>query len=104
MCHLSNDSKKWDVILYTSIVFPIAWICVVMRFAGKWVSSRLHWDDAVVAGALIMTAVPLGCILHMVANGFGEHLWNLEDGKLSTILRSCKSLPTTFLALANRCA
>ena len=76
----------------------------MMRFAGKWVSSRLHWDDAVVAGALIMTAVPLGCILHMVANGFGEHLWNLEDGKLSTILRSCKSLPTTFLALANRCA
>jgi hypothetical protein len=104
MCHLSNDSKKWDVILYASIVFPIAWFSVLLRFAGKWVSSRLYWDDAMVAVAILLTAAPLGCVMHMAVNGFGEHLWNLEDGKLSTILRSCKSLSIIFLVFANRCA
>jgi putative Ca2+/H+ antiporter (TMEM165/GDT1 family) len=92
MCHLSNDSKSWDVILYTCIVFSIALASVILRLIGKWASSRLSWDDAMVAGAILMTVVPLYFVLHMALNGFGEHLWNLDDGKLSSNLFSSESL------------
>lgn len=40
-----------------------------------------------VVSALLLTAVPLGCILRSAQDGFGEHLWNLQDGKLLPILR-----------------
>lgn len=35
----------------------------MLRLCGKIISKRLSWDDAVVVAALLVTAVPLGCIL-----------------------------------------
>lgn len=96
LCNLSDESKTREVILYTSIVYSIAFFSVVLRIAGKAVSKRLAWDDAMVVAALFLTAIPLGCVLDMAVKGFGKHLWNLEDGKLISILRYCRSL-TTFI-------
>ena len=45
-----------------------------------------------VAGAILLTVVPLYFVLHMALNGFGEHLWNLDDGELSDNLFSSESL------------
>lgn len=73
----------------------------MLRVAGKAVSKRLSWDDAVVVAALLLTVVPLGCVLDMAINGFGEHLWNLEDGKLLPILRYCKLSVTAAYQAAN---
>lgn len=92
-----------QVILYTSIVYSIAFISVVLRIAGKAVSQRLAWDDAMVVAALFLTAIPLGCVLDMSQKGFGEHLWNLEDGKLLPILRNCRSLLATPTMKTNDC-
>ncbi|KAJ4983296.1 CFEM domain-containing protein [Stagonosporopsis vannaccii] len=88
LCDLSDESKTQDVILYTSIVYSIAFLSVMLRVAGKAVSRRLAWDDAMVVAALLLTAIPLGCVLDMALKGFGEHLWNLGDGKLLPILRN----------------
>lgn len=90
LCDLSDESKSQEVILYTSIVYSIALLSVALRIAGKAVSKRLAWDDVMVVAALFLTAIPMGCVLDMVLKGFGEHLWNLEDGKLLPILRYCK--------------
>ncbi|XPS78338.1 hypothetical protein M3J09_010353 [Ascochyta lentis] len=88
LCNLSNESKTQDVILYTSIVYSIAFLSISLRICGKAVSKRLAWDDAMVVAALLLTVVPLGCVLDMTMNGFGKHLWNLSDGRLSPILRN----------------
>lgn len=87
LCDWSEESKKVEFFIYSGVVYSLAFIFVALRIAGKVVSSRLSWDDAVVAGALALTAVPLGCVLAMTRIGFGEHLWNLEDGMLLPILR-----------------
>lgn len=87
LCNLSKESKTQEVILYTSIVYSIAFISVALRVIGKAVSQRLAWDDAVVVAALLLTGIPLGCVLDMAMKGFGEHLWNLQDNKLLPILR-----------------
>lgn len=92
MCDLPDESKTKEVILYTSIVYSIAFFSVALRIVGKLVSRGLSWDDAVVVGALLLAALPLACMFDMARHGFGEHLWNLEDGKLSPILRNRKSL------------
>ena len=81
--------------MYTTIVYSIAFFSVVLRIAGKAVSKRLAWDDAMVVAALFLTAIPLGCVLNMAVKGFGEHLWNLDDGKLLTILRYRKYVSAT---------
>ena len=54
-------------------------------------SKRLAWDDAMVVAALLLTAIPLGCVLVMAVKGFGEHLWNLGDAQLLPILRYRRS-------------
>jgi hypothetical protein len=76
-------------------VYSIAFFSVVLRIAGKIVSRRLAWDDAMVVAALFLTAIPLGCVLDMALKGFGEHLWNLKDGKLLSILRYRKCVSAT---------
>lgn len=95
LCNLSKESRSQEVILYTGIGFSIAFLSVTLRIAGKAVSERLAWDDAMVVAALLLTVIPLGCVLDMVMKGFGEHIWNLEDGKLLPVLRACRS-PSPF--------
>lgn len=91
MCHLRQESKRTEVFLYTGIVYSLAIVFVVLRIAGKAASQRMAWDDLIVVIALCLTAIPVGCVLAMTKIGFGEHLWNLEDGKLLPILRYCES-------------
>ncbi|KAJ4987045.1 integral membrane protein (CFEM domain-containing protein) [Stagonosporopsis vannaccii] len=87
LCDLSNESQSRDVMLYTVCVYSFAFLSVMLRLSGKIISKRLSWDDAVVVAALLVTAVPLGCILAMASLGFGEHLWNLKEENLTPILR-----------------
>jgi hypothetical protein len=100
LCNLSDESKTGEVILYTSIVYSIAFLSVALRITGKAVSKRLAWDDAMVVAALLLTAIPLGCVLDMALKGFGEHLWNLGDGNLLPILRYCECLQSEPLDVA----
>lgn len=76
--------------MYTCIVYSIAFLSVALRIAGKAVSKRLAWDDVIIVAAFLLTAIPLGCVFDMTMKGFGEHVWNLEDGSLLPILRGCK--------------
>ena len=78
------------MILYTGIVYSIAFVSVALRIAGKLLLKRLAWDDAVVVAALLLTAIPVACVLQMALHGFGQHLWDLGDGKLKPILLYCK--------------
>ncbi|KAF2821220.1 hypothetical protein CC86DRAFT_359936 [Ophiobolus disseminans] len=87
LCDLPQESKRMEIFLYTGIVYSIATFFVVLRITGKIVSKRLSWDDCIVVAALLLTAIPVGCVVAMTKIGFGEHLWDLEDGTLLPILR-----------------
>jgi hypothetical protein len=60
-----------------------------LRIAGKLVSKRLSWDDWIVVSSFMIAWIPFGCVLAMTKNGFGEHVWNLNDDMLLPILRFC---------------
>lgn len=68
LCHLSKESKRVEVFLYTGIVYGIASLFVFLRIAGKLVSKRLSLDDYIVVAALILAALPLGCVLASMLN------------------------------------
>lgn len=63
MCNLSEESKRTHVFIYTGVVYSLAFVFVALRIAGKLVSKRLSPDDYIVIAALLITAVPLGCVL-----------------------------------------
>ncbi|KAJ8112826.1 hypothetical protein OPT61_g4902 [Boeremia exigua] len=86
LCNLPEESKVQEITLYTGVVYSIAFLSVTLRIAGKMVSKRLSWDDIVVVAGLLLVAIPVGCVLHTAPKGFGDHLWNLEDGNLQLIL------------------
>lgn len=91
ICNLSQESKQTELFLSTSIVYSVALLLVGLRIAGKIVTKHLSLDDWIVIAALILLALPVGCVLAMTKIGFGKHLWALEDGQLLRILRYCKS-------------
>ncbi|KAF2678735.1 hypothetical protein K458DRAFT_376105 [Lentithecium fluviatile CBS 122367] len=87
ICRLADESKSGDVYIYTITTYSIAALFVTLRIIGKVAMKRLAMDDWIIVVALCLTAVPLGCVLEMAGNGFGEHLWNLAHGQLLYNLR-----------------
>lgn len=63
LCSLPEKSKRMEVFLSTGIIYCLATLFVVLRITGKAVSKRLSLDDLIVVAALLLTAVPLGCVL-----------------------------------------
>ncbi|KAH6625218.1 hypothetical protein C7974DRAFT_196432 [Boeremia exigua] len=99
MCVLSDESQRRDVIVYTITVYAVAVTLVVLRVAGKIASSKLAWNDAPIVAALLLAAVPIACVLAMANIGFGEHLWNLDDGTFMPILRYFYIAWSTYVAI-----
>jgi hypothetical protein len=87
ICNFSNDSKTHEVYLYTGIVFSIAVIFVALRIAGKVLAKRVTPDDWIIIVAMLLTAIPCGCVFAMAGTGFGNHLWDLEHGQLRQCLQ-----------------
>ncbi|KAH7128558.1 hypothetical protein B0J11DRAFT_273798 [Dendryphion nanum] len=86
LCNLPNESRRREIVLYTSIVFSIAVVFVTLRVVGKVLAKRISWDDWILVVSLGLTVIPCGCILAMTYKGFGDHLWNLERGQLKEAL------------------
>jgi hypothetical protein len=76
--------------MYTGIIYAVAIILTALRLAGKLVAKNVSLDDWVVISALLLLALPVGCVFAMTEIGFGQHLWSLEDGELLRVLRFCK--------------
>jgi hypothetical protein len=91
ICNFSQASKRTEMFMCTGIIYPLAIFLVALRIAGKLVSKHVSMDDWLVVAALLLLALPVGCVLEMTKIGFGKHLWNLQDGDLLRILRFCKS-------------
>jgi hypothetical protein len=62
LCNLSNESRTREVVLYTAIVFSIAVIFVALRLTGKIIAKRITPDDYILIAAMLLTAVPVGCV------------------------------------------
>ncbi|KAF2650777.1 hypothetical protein K491DRAFT_608145 [Lophiostoma macrostomum CBS 122681] len=86
VCGLSRETKTHEVLVYTIAVFSVAVIFVTLRVAGKTLAKRLSIDDYMIMVAMLLTAVPFGCILAITESGFGRHIWDLQSGHLKRCL------------------
>jgi hypothetical protein len=96
LCHFSDESMQRDIYVYTITCYTVATIFVFLRVVGRRVAGRFNFDDYIVVAALLFTAVPLGLVLKMAGIGFGEHLWNLQEGQLLENLRFFYVAWTTY--------
>ena len=62
-CKLSRQSKRTEVFTYTIIVYSLAILCVILRIAGKLISKRLSLDDYIVVFAILISALPVACVI-----------------------------------------
>lgn len=97
LCNLSQESKRTEVFLSIGIVYAVAALLVGMRISGKILTNHVSMDDWIVVTALLLLALPVGCVMSMTKIGFGRHLWDLQDGQLLRILRYCKPSLSRFL-------
>ena len=97
LCNFPKESKRTEVYWCTGAVYVVAIVFVFARFAGKLVSNHLGWDDALVATVLILAAIPTALVSYSTSIGFGNHLWDLEHGRLSQILKLCESFSRALL-------
>jgi hypothetical protein len=63
LCHLSDDSQTTHVVLYTTIIYSVAFFFVVLRLVGKNLSKGISWDDLAVVATLAIVTIPVGLVL-----------------------------------------
>ncbi|KAF1994515.1 hypothetical protein P154DRAFT_585650 [Amniculicola lignicola CBS 123094] len=99
ICNLRDSSKTINVLLYTSIVYSITAIFVILRCWAKIASKRISPDDYLVVACLLLTAISLGCVIRMTQIGFGDQFWMLKDGQLLENLRLFYVAWTSYVAV-----
>ena len=72
MCALSDESQRNSVIVCTITVYAVALTLVALRVAGKVVSKRVAWNDAPIVAAVLLAAVPIGCVLASELSGITQ--------------------------------
>lgn len=62
MCHRPNVSKTREVLLYTTVCYPIAIFFVLMRLLSRLIAKRIRMDDWIIFGSLLITVLPMACV------------------------------------------
>ncbi|KAK9413938.1 putative Extracellular membrane protein CFEM domain-containing protein [Seiridium unicorne] len=86
-CHLATPSQSREVLAVTTTMWTIASVAVLLRFLSIYHGRSTHKEDIIVAVAVLVAIAPVACLIQMSHLGFGNHLWALEDGALSSILQ-----------------
>ncbi|KAK2048610.1 CFEM domain-containing protein [Colletotrichum somersetense] len=86
-CDLPHESQSSKVLAILITVYTIAAAAVGLRLVAKSMAKTWSLDDALIISALALTIAPLTFIILMVTKGFGTHLYDLEPGGLSDVLR-----------------
>ncbi|KAM0809787.1 putative Extracellular membrane protein CFEM domain-containing protein [Seiridium cardinale] len=86
-CHLGTPSQSREVLAVTTTMWTIASVAVLLRFLSIYHGRSTHKEDIIVAVAVLVATAPVACLIQMSHLGFGNHIWTLEDGALSSILQ-----------------
>ena len=62
MCHRPNVSKTHEVLLYTSVCYPVAIGFVLLRLASRLIAKRIRMDDWIIFASLLITVLPMVCV------------------------------------------
>lgn len=91
MCDYPHPDRSNVPITVTAAVVTITCIFILLRLLSKhWVSGTLGAEDWIIASALILSFGGTYFTVTFCHQGFGKHIWDLNDGDLAQILENCK--------------
>ncbi|KAF2730968.1 hypothetical protein EJ04DRAFT_579458 [Polyplosphaeria fusca] len=99
LCQLPDESRAGGVMVSTVVGTVLATLFVMLRVIGKITMGRLSSHDWIILLALLLTAIPCGCVLAMTQSGFGKHLYDLEVDQLSKILKLFYIAQCTYVVI-----
>lgn len=95
MCDYPHPDRSDVPIAVTATVLAVSSLFILLRLASKkWISGGLEWEDCIITCALLLSIVTTYFTATFCHEGFGKHIWDLNDGDLSKILENCQCLIT----------
>ena len=91
VCDYPHPDRSDVPITVTAVVVTITSIFILLRLVSKrWVSGTLGAEDWIIALALLLSLGSTYFTITFCHEGFGKHIWDLDDGDLSHILKNCE--------------
>jgi hypothetical protein len=92
VCDYPHPDRSYVPVTVTAAVVTITATFILLRLVSKhWVSGTLGAEDWIIATALLLSFGSTYFTVTFCHEGFGKHIWDLNDGDLSTILENCES-------------
>jgi hypothetical protein len=91
VCDYPHPDRSNVPVTVTAVVVTITSIFILLRLvSNQWVSGSLGAEDWIIASALLLSFGSTYFTVTSSHEGFGKHIWDLNDGDLSQILENCK--------------
>ncbi|KAH6695508.1 hypothetical protein F5X68DRAFT_227483 [Plectosphaerella plurivora] len=87
VCNLPHQDSGREVLVIIFVMAAVAYLAIGLRIFSMWLNRDVNYDDCLILVAAVASVLPFVCVGLMVKEGFGIHLWDLEDGALLKILR-----------------
>ncbi|PQE22972.1 CFEM domain-containing protein [Rutstroemia sp. NJR-2017a BBW] len=95
-CNLPNANRSDMVLEATASIAAIAAIFVALRlFTRWWLNNTVGADDWIIGFDMVLSVfstsqMRVSKALLVTKEGFGKHVWQLNDGDLLRVLRNCE--------------
>ncbi|KAF9877083.1 hypothetical protein CkaCkLH20_05349 [Colletotrichum karsti] len=86
-CNLPHESETTKLLAILITVYVTALIAIGLRLVAKSYARIWSIDDALIVSAIVIAVGPFSFVILMATKGFGTHLYDLQSGDLSEILR-----------------
>ncbi|PSR99117.1 hypothetical protein BD289DRAFT_361467 [Coniella lustricola] len=85
-CDFPHESRSAAIIISMSVLWAGGMMAVALRVVSKCSTQTFCGEDYAIISVILLSTVPMGCVLSMAKLGLGTHLWDLRDGALKQIL------------------
>ncbi|KAH9222263.1 hypothetical protein DL95DRAFT_518658 [Leptodontidium sp. 2 PMI_412] len=100
VCKEPFQNRSQTIVTVFVGITAVASIFVAARFVhGSLGGNKLGLEDWIVTGGLILAGLPIALTIKMAGEGFGKHLYSLEDGDLKKFLRDFYIAENTYVVV-----
>jgi hypothetical protein len=89
VCDYPHPDRSSVLVAMTAAMITATSIFILLRLTSKgWISGGLQAEDWIIASALLLSFVSVYFTVVLRDEGFGKHIWDINDGDLSGILQN----------------
>ncbi|KAG4430400.1 hypothetical protein IFR05_014120 [Cadophora sp. M221] len=100
VCKAPFQNQSQTIVSVFVVITAVASVFVAARLVhGNLRGNKLGLEDWIVTGGLILAGLPIALTIKMAGEGFGKHLYSLEDGDLKKFLRDFYIAENTYVVV-----